>query len=489
MGIVQPKSSRALALPSPTSYSRLPHARMPRLRPNVAAWSVGLAATCLVIWMPELAFGYRNASLHLLLDSVGACVAVIVAYLVYGRFMRSGKLQDLLLGHCLILMAVAELGLRYVAEGVSGLPAGTLDIWLPMAMQVVGCLLVAAAALVNGHPAKRLVPRRMSVLMPMGVAGALSVVFWIARSQLPVAVEQNYTSSSAQRALLSGHPLLLIVEGIGALSLFVASIAFSWQAARRPDEFRRLLGPACALGGFDRLNNLLMPSLVTDQLYAGDLLRIGFYALLLIGAVREIGKYGSAQAAAAAVLDDRRRFARELHDGVIQELAYIRSESHTLPSGSASGDRIISACDRALDEARAAVQKIDHPSAEPLGFALRRATAELAERYDLDLQADLDSTIRVDSDQQHDLLRITREAIANAVHHGKAKRVRVRLSCHGELRRLSVADDGQGFDVSASVANDVGHGLIGMRERASALPGDFTVRAIPGIGCVVSVQW
>ena len=49
---------------------------------TAAGWAVGLLVTALVLWSPVLAFGYRNPALHLMLDTVDACVALLVAYLV-----------------------------------------------------------------------------------------------------------------------------------------------------------------------------------------------------------------------------------------------------------------------------------------------------------------------------------------------------------------------------------------------------------------------
>jgi signal transduction histidine kinase len=459
----------------------MPKERITELRPTVAACAVGLIVTGATTWRPYVAIGIRNASLHVVLDSVGACIAVLVAYLVYGRFIRRGMLQDLLIGHCLVFVAVAGLCLTYL-QGIQGFRSGKLDVWLPLGLQALGSLLIGAAAVSNRSLANQLALRRLAVLSPMAVIAVTFLALpWIAMSQ------PSASFGPAQHTMLTGYSLLPVAQGLTALGFFVASVAFTFQAGRRKDELLRWLGPACALGSFARINDVLVPSRYTDWVNTSDLLRTGFYVLLLVGATREINQYWSAQAG-LAVSDDRRRLARELHDGVIQELAYIRSECHTIPAGMASGNHIIRACDRALDEARAAVHALGRASEEPLGFVLCRTTTELAERYEVNVEVDLDNSVSVASDQQHALLRITREAVANAVHHGKARRVRIRLSQDGGCR-LTIEDDGQGFDVSASVAATAGYGLISMRERALALPGSFTVEAHSGIGSVVTVLW
>jgi signal transduction histidine kinase len=222
-------------------------------------------------------------------------------------------------------------------------------------------------------------------------------------------------------------------------------------------------------------------------LYAGDAFRTACYLLLLVGATREIRQYWSTQAS-AAVLEDRRRLARELHDGVIQELAFIKSQSLTLSGGSAAA-RIVGACNRALDEARAALQALGHTGDEPLGLVLHRAAQELAERHAVVLEVDLDDSIDAGAEQQHALMRITREAVSNAVRHGNAQRVRIRLAKDGELRCLTVHDDGEGFDLAAVLGAAPGYGLTSMRERAELLPGAFRIDTQNGKGSVVTVTW
>jgi signal transduction histidine kinase len=250
----------------------------------------------------------------------------------------------------------------------------------------------------------------------------------------------------------------------------------------------RWLGAACALAGFARVNYVLFPSIYSDWIYTGDLLRTASYVVLTLAATREMGRYFAAQAH-VAVLDDRRRLARELHDGLVQELVYIRSAAHDLPRTDGLAQRIVGACDTALDEARSAIEALGRSSEEPLGFVLHRAARQVAERYDgRRVVVDLDDSVHVDQHQLHALVRITREAVSNALRHGQARSICIRLSREGASRRLSVEDDGRGFDTSR-LSESTGYGMTSMRERAEALPGRFRVETAAGRGAIVEVIW
>lgn len=452
---------------------------------TAAGWVVGVVVTALILWSPYVAFGYRNPSLHLVLDSVDACVALLCAYLVHGRFVRQGHLHDFLLTQGLILLAVAGIaGIAVTTLGVDN--DGRLDVWFQLALRVGGAVLIAAAALVADRPApwSRSSARRVSLVTPLLLTVVLGAL-WLLRARLPLAVDPARSPPSLGDPL-TGHPLLLVGQGSTALCLAVASVFFTLQAMRNHDELLRWLGPACGVAAFARLNYLLFPSIYSDWLYTGDLLRTAFYLLLLVGAAREIRQYWDAQAA-AAVLEDRRRLARELHDGVIQELTYIRAESHSLPGGDGPADRIVGACDRALDEARAAVTALGHAGHESLAYVLHRSANEVVERYGGHLDVELDDSVTADPEQQHALVRITREAASNAVRHGAAERVRVSLGRDGSTRELVIQDDGRGFDVEAVAGH--GFGLTSMRDRARGLAGTFRVESTPGRGTEVRVRW
>jgi signal transduction histidine kinase len=317
------------------------------------------------------------------------------------------------------------------------------------------------------------------------LAGAVAML-WLAHDGLPAALAQS-PPTSAQHPVITGHPVLILAQVVSALCLLVASVAFTAQARRRSDELLRWLGPACALVGFARVNYALFPSLYSGWLYTGDLLRTAGYLTLLFGAAREIRRYWSAQSR-AAVLEDRRRLARELHDGVVQELGYLRMGAALLPDPEMRTD-LLSACDRALDEARAAVDALGRSPQEPLGFTLHRAARQVAERYDARLDVDLDDSVTSDADLRHALVRITREAVSNAVRHGRAPRVCLRLARDNGSCRLLVEDDGVGFDVAAAERASTGYGLTSMSDRARTLGGSFAIDSRPGHGTRVSVTW
>lgn len=94
------------------------------------------------------------------------------------------------------------------------------------------------------------------------------------------------------------------------------------------------------------------------------------------------------------------------------------------------------------------------------------------------VQLDVDAALRVtDVERAEALLRAVQEALTNAVRHGRARQVKVRLWRDGDTVRLEVVDNGQG-----TAAIQPGHGLTGMRERLMAHAGDLHWNSAPGRG-------
>ncbi len=442
--------------------------------------------TAAVIGLPFLRFAYRAPTLHVALETAAALVALVVAYLVRGRYQASGSLQELLLATGLGLVAVTNLLLAVLPPAFALADVEELRRWAAVALRLVGTLTITAAALT---PADRRVDRRGSgwtVLAAGGTAVACLAALLLAIDGLPPLVDPSIDLGDAGRPVVVGHPLVLTSQAIGAVAYAVAAVAFTRQAGRRPDELVRWLGAACALAAASRVNYFLFPSLYSDYVYTGDLLRFGFYLLLLIGAAREVQSFWSARAE-AAVLEDRRRLARDLHDGLTQELSYIWAQSGQLvrrPGDPAVVERISGAAGRALDESRRAIAALTRPLDEGFDVVLRQQVEQMASRYDVEADVEIDPAAQVSPQQGEELLRITGEAFRNAVRHGRATCVQVRL----EPLRLVVQDDGQGFEVSAA-SSATGFGLVSMRERAEGMGAQLVVTSAPGAGTKVEVMW
>jgi signal transduction histidine kinase len=317
--------------PSPVLHlysAAVPARRAPRSAPAVTLVAAGAAllVTGLVIAVPSLRFAYRAPALHVVLETAEAVVALVVAYLVGGRFRQNRRLQELLLTCGLLLLAGANLVLSAVPAAVQLAQEQELSRWAPLVVRLLGTLLVAAAALV---PADATVPDgRVRPALLVGAACILSLA-WLAVTwgdALPPVVDPAVDLTDSRRVVLAGHPAALAAQLASGLLYAVAAAAFTRHARETPDELVRWLGAGCALAAVARVDYLLFPSLYSDFVHLGDVLRLGFYLCLLVGAAREVRSYW----ARAAVLEDRRRLARDLHDGLTQELTYLYAQAQRL---------------------------------------------------------------------------------------------------------------------------------------------------------------
>jgi signal transduction histidine kinase len=460
-----------------------------KLDPGTVTLGVGMlgtVATAIVLMGSERILGYQSAPWHLVLETVDACIALLLAYLVYGRFKRANRWQDLLLLQGLLLLGAANVLL--LLSLVQGDRSGVLDLWLPPSMRVLGTVLIAVAALLPDRLAGWPGWQRWAFAPVVVAVLLLTIGLRSQESNLPRLADLG-VPGEGMPAATNGHPALLAAQLLTLTCFAIAAVAFAVQARRRDDVLLRWLGPACVLGALARLNYLLFPSSQPDWLYSGDVLRTGCYLLLLVGAGREISKYWSSRAQ-TAVVADRRRLARELHDGVLQELAYIRSEVAAFSTvDEPRVNRIQAASERAVDEARELVETLSRPGVERLGSVLRRAVDQVAERHGAVLELDLDDSVTVDPARSHALVRIAREAVLNGVRHGRAEHVRVQLGRTEAGCFLLVADDGAGFDPVLRTPRRGEFGLVSMRERAEALPGTFDLDSQPGRGTTVTVRW
>lgn len=449
------------------------------LRRTGVAGAVGLLLTLTVLAVPTLRFAYRSQGGHLVLETTVTLIAALAALLIYGRYRRSGALGELLLVYALSMLSATALFLVTLPVLLDHDTGRTASSWAALIVRLAGGLLILAAALVPPQRQHRVAQPSREVAVVVAAVAAVAALVLVLASRLPEAVEVTVQAEASGRPTFDGHPLVLAVQLVNLLCFAVASVVFTRRAAMTGDEMLGWFGAACALGAWARVNYLLFPSLYTDWLYSGDVLRLGFYLLLLVGAVREIRAYWAAQAE-VAVEAERRRLARDLHDGVVQELGWIRSE---LARGPERSPTLMAAADRTLAEARRALTALTMPPDEPLASAVQRAVGEVGDRYDVPVRLLLDDSVRVPARHREELVRVAREAVVNAARHSGSPSVTVTLSAGV----LTVGDVGRGFD--PAYGRHGGFGLTSMRERADAIGAVLRITSAPGRGTCVEVTW
>jgi signal transduction histidine kinase len=313
---------------------------------------------------------------------------------------------------------------------------------------------------------------------------AIAGVVYVLQGQLPD-LQSVSVAGDASRPQIEGDVGIYLPQATMAAMFGAAAVGFARSAARTGDELTRWLAGGSVMNAFARLHFVLFPSIYTDFVYSGDFLRLGFYLMLLVGAGREIRSYWRGLTH-VAVTEERRRLARDLHDGLAQELVFISAQTHRLLSRDPEPHdlkRLASAADRAVAESRRAIVALSHGQ-ETLTDALRELVDETSRRFGVPVFAEL-ASVDVSSQVKEGVLRIAREALVNAVKHGDTEVVSVFLE-GGRLTKLRVSDDGRGFD-RGGLGSD-GFGLTVMEEKARALGGELEVRSVPGGGTIVGLR-
>ena len=200
--------------------------------------------------------------------------------------------------------------------------------------------------------------------------------------------------------------------------------------------------------------------------------------------------------------EERKRFARELHDGLAQLLTMLRVNAelaleHLNEPGSAAGQRIrevISLVGEAEHEAKQISYDLRPAILDDFGLkaAIQSHAASFERRTGIVVELHLpDADVRFDSIIETTVYRIVQELLANVARHAKATRVTIQLLLRRGVLALTVSDNGQGFSVSdvlAHASNGFHNGLRNMRERTESLKGMFHVESAPGRGAEFVIE-
>ncbi len=341
-------------------------ARKPAV-PTVSFAAAGAAAVSLaVVAVPWLRMSVEAPSLRVALETGGSLLAVTTVVLLLRQCGLRSRADHLWLTAGLVILAGTSL--TVAAMIVAG-------VWSPrearyaMGGKLAGTLMLAIAVFA---PSRRLrvPPRRILV-----AAAALALVVG--------AVAALLAGAGPARQLFDQELGRAIVQVVTAATLVVAAVGL----ARRDEPLLRWVAVAVVLAGVAKLDYTLFPRGGVDNVHLGDLLRVAAWAVLFAGVLGEV-RARMRQRAQAAIELERRRLARELHDGVAQELAFIRRRAGRLAE-LPDGEEIVDAAERALEDSRRAIEALVPPAHEPLEVALERLGARLATECGVEVQVNV----------------------------------------------------------------------------------------------------
>jgi signal transduction histidine kinase len=451
----------------------------------LAVSAVAGAVTVTAALLPGVDVASRLPSLRAAIAMAPPLLALAAGLLVIGRLRRRARLNELILACSLGTLALS--GLAFVAVPLL-LQRFWPDLseWAALAGSALGAVLFGLAAYAPRRRLRRLGPTLawggVAVIMMLLLIAVLAAAF-AARWPVPVVTQGQ--------ALLTGTDLhadavLSTVEVTVAAIYGLAATGFLRRSERLHDEFSGWLAISAVLAAAAHVNYFLHPALYLHFASVGDLFLLGFYVVLLGGSARQSWSYWRA-APEVAVLAERRRIARDLHDGPAQDLAYLLRNIDSLNGNvdRETREHFRRAAERAELDVRLAIDAIAAPRSESLNAAIAQAVGEVAARDHIKLELDFVPGIRMSPARADALVRIACEAVNNAARHSGAARVSLRLQHQGLSVRLRVSDDGSGFDTGAQAD---GFGLTSMRDRATSVGGDLRISSVPGRGTEVEVK-
>jgi signal transduction histidine kinase len=226
---------------------------------------------------------------------------------------------------------------------------------------------------------------------------------------------------------------------------------------------------------------------------------VGGWAVMLQFMVNKQKNVIRQQAQQQATLEERQRIAQDFHDTLEQELVGVNmlldDTARRMNGGESPATQPLDLARRLLrrarDDSRSTIRELRSVALERRGLpaAIEELLRPLATAAGAEFMVAVNGTpVRLAGTLETSLLRLTQEAVANAAKHSGAKRIEVKLDYDEESIRLSVRDDGCGFDPLATTVLAGHFGMSGMRERAEKIAGRLSINSAPGKGTEIEVH-
>ena len=200
-----------------------------------------------------------------------------------------------------------------------------------------------------------------------------------------------------------------------------------------------------------------------------------------------------------AIVDERLRISRDLHDGIIQSIYAVSLSLEDVPElidedRDVALDRVDRAIDRlhtTIADIRTFIVGLGPESGSGLKGALESMARELLAGSDIDVTLNLEAASELDGrlspEAAHELSQIAREAVSNVARHSRATHAALAVDVEGDVATIRVEDDGAGFDPQQPLGS-AHFGIANLKDRAAAIAGSLTIDSGPGMGTRIIVR-
>ncbi len=448
-----------------------------------ASWfqvlTAGAAAVVAIEFLAPV--GGHDPALRAIAESLIALLALLAAGMLVAQFAHTRRRWDLTLLAPVLLFALLQLVCGVLPAALAIHSSGQLA-----ATAYAGRLFVAGGIVAAAFTPSNQLVARFGRPVAMVVALALVALASAVVGGLLVRSGLAAVASPMRLGDAINEPLALAVALVTSGLLACAAARFAQRAHAERDGAMALLAGAGVLMAIAALSSQSLRSASYGWISPLQGLWLAAVALIVAAVARqEIAV--RAQMLRAAALAERRRVARDLHDGLAQDLAFIVSHGPQLAAELGVEHPLTIAASRALTVTRGTITDLSDAHSTTPRDALEAIAHELRDRFQMAIAISADDAAELPSDSRDHVLRIAREAIANAGRHGGAKNVLVSLSQTSGGLALRVRDDGCGIRRGGSSILAEGFGIGSMRERAAALGGQLTVREDGGGGTELEV--
>lgn len=455
---------------------------MRRNRDAYQAWLLGEAlllallgaALALFLTHSQPHVGYALPHLKLVLQTVGALAAGLVALLAGARFTTERRRFDLLLCLGFFVASASTVGFA-LAPAIAEHDLTRAEAWTGVVSRLFAWTLIAAAPFARGvvSSSRRTLGNWLAFLVV--ALGSLWALLSSIEATLPALVPAGTNAPPV---------LLTFAYSTNSFLNLAAIVGFGLRFRDRLDDLDRWLAFGASLMLFSSLHLVFTPLLGNVEVSPGDFLRVLGYGVFCVGVWRAI----KAAEFGRAVAEERSRLAREIHDGLAQYLFAVSTHATLLDQGGPAAElvpKIKHAAAAAQQEARFAILALSSAGGSaPFDAALQRYVELLTADGELEVELEVDRRMRLDPDEQIELFRIVQEGLANVRRHAHAHRAEVRIEQRDGRRLVTIVDDGEGFDRTEA---EGGQGLRNIRARIGTIGAVLALRTSPGRGTALEV--